>query len=75
MNWGCLPPSNHRARRKTLPGGSTPASMRVTVLGRYPQLMSLVVNGTAVLLFKILSYDSCLSGSILTLLSATIELR
>jgi len=34
-------------RRKTIPGGSSPASMRVTVLDRYPRFMSLVVNGTA----------------------------
>jgi len=44
MSWEYLPPYNYGARRKTNPGGSTPASMRVTVLGRYPQLMSLVVN-------------------------------
>jgi len=43
MSWGHL----SKTRRKTLPGGSTPASMRVTVLDRCPQHMSLVVNGTA----------------------------
>jgi len=35
-------------RRKTIPGGSSPASMRVTVLDRYPRFMSLVVNGKAI---------------------------
>jgi len=44
MNWGCL----SKTCRKILPDGSAPASMRVTVLDRHPQLMSLVVNGTAV---------------------------
>jgi len=44
MSWGCLSTTH----RKTIPGGSTPASMRVTVLDRHPKLMPLVVNGTAV---------------------------
>jgi len=33
-------------RRITFTGGSAPASMRVTVLVRYSQFISLVVSGT-----------------------------
>jgi hypothetical protein len=34
-------------RRETIRGGSTPASMRVTVLDRYSRFMPLTVNGIA----------------------------
>ena len=48
MNWEHLP----ETRREPIHGGSTPASMRVTVSGRCSQSMSLQVNGTAMRLYS-----------------------
>jgi hypothetical protein len=40
-------------RRETIHGGSTPASMRVMVIGGCARFMSLAVNGTAVIHYSL----------------------
>jgi hypothetical protein len=47
-------------RRETIHGGSTPASMRVMVVDRCPQFMSLTVNETAAMIsmYKTVIMDS-----------------